>query len=86
MQIPVGNPLNILVADALGELRHGLRAQIAAIGHDGRNYLAHLVGGAGIAPPTGQEVAGPVEVIIHGNEEFWQPDGGDFGVPGALAG
>jgi hypothetical protein len=25
-----------------------------------------------------QEMAGPVEVIIHGNEEFRQPDGGDF--------
>ena len=78
MQIPVGNPLDIFVADTLGELRHGLRAEITAVSHDGRNHLAHLVGGAGVPPPAGQEVAGPVEVIIHGNEELRQPDGRDF--------
>ena len=78
MQIPIGNPLNILIADALGELRHGLRAEITTIGHDGRNHLAHLVGGTGVTPAAGQEVTGPVEVIIHGNEEFRQPDSGDF--------
>ena len=78
MQIPVRDPLDVLVADALGELRHGLRAEITAIGHDGRNHLAHLVGRAGVTPPAGQEVAGPVEVIIHGEEELGEPDRRDF--------
>jgi hypothetical protein len=40
--------------------------------------LAHLVGSAGVPSPAGQEVARPVEVIIHGNEKLRQPNGRDF--------
>src|SRR5262249_24067652 len=65
---------------------HRIWPEVTAIGHDGGHDLADLIRGAGGAPAHGEEVLAPVQVIIHGAQQFRQTNGRDLVTePGAEA-
>ena len=78
MQIPVRDLLDVGIGHIRGQACHGLRAEIAAIGHDGRDDLADVVRRARRALAQGQEVPGPVEALIDREEEVGEADRGDL--------
>ena len=71
MEAPVGEPLDPVVAHAVGELGHRLRPEVAAVGDDGRDRLAHVAG----APfASERERAGKAERVVDLDQEVRQPD------------
>ena len=69
MQLPVRALREVGLGHLRGQARHGLRAELAALGHDGRDALTDVVRRARRALAHGQEVPGPVEALIDRQEE-----------------
>jgi hypothetical protein len=59
--IPVGDALDVLVADPISQLCQGLRAELRPTGHDRGGDLVDLIRRAGGPPADGNEVVGPME-------------------------
>ena len=72
--LPVADPLELLVGDALGDLGHRVQADVAAVRqHDGQER-AHVLR---VTPPAlggGHEVVGEAQVVIDLDEQVREPD------------
>ncbi len=63
---------NLMVCDAISETGHRVRADVAAVGHDGGQDLAHVVGFALSLLPGRHELVGEVQIVIDLNQQFRQ--------------
>jgi hypothetical protein len=70
MQIPVRDLLDVGIGHIRGQACHGLGAEIAAIGHDGRDDLTDVVRRTRRTLPQRQEVPGPVEALVDESREI----------------
>ena len=72
--LPVADPLELLVGDALGDLGHRVQADVAAVGqHDGQER-AHVFRVTPAALGRGHEVVGEAQVVIDLDEQVREPD------------
>lgn len=74
MEVPIRYLLDVVVGDALGELRHRVGADVTAISHDGGDDCAHILDELLVLPGWREEMAGEVELVIHFNQEVGQLD------------
>ena len=72
--LPVADPLELLVGEALGDLGHRVQADVAAVGqHDGQER-AHVFRVTPAALSRRHEVIGEAEVVIDLDEQIREPD------------
>ena len=73
-ELPVGHFLDLSVGDAVGQPGHRVGPDVAAVGDNGGQDGADLLGFPQLRLGGQHKVAGEVQFIVHLYEQLWQLD------------